>query len=462
MRKPIACAVLAVSLVSASPCAGQDLSSRADALVSAAEARGFSGVVRIEKDGAVVLEKGYGLANRAAKIPFTASTVVQIGSNTKDFTAVAILQLKENGLLDLVDPLAKFLPDAPQDKRAITVSQLLDHEAGFPLGLGPDFDPVSRDQLVDAAMRFKLLFEPGKRRSYSNTGYALLAAIIEKVSGKSYDEYVRDNILIPLGLRDTGFHLPQFDERRLAHGYRAGGEDHGTMLSKPSAPDGPYWNLRGNGGMLSTVGDMHSFYDALFETDKLLKPETRGLRFNPGEPIALAGSDLVSVFVYERDPAAKLEVIVASTNAEQKAGLVLEELRKAIDPRDAQQQMQIVGADAPLARRDGKAPPTAIAAIAAELVATINTGDIAVLGRFIAARFAAGPDAPTVDERLQRLRGLHGNLGKLEVLGMTMADGGPLEVRLKTEKEGPAVLILDIELNAPHNIRRLGLQVAGG
>ena len=72
------------------------------------------------------------------------------------------------------------------------------------------------------------------------------------------------------------------------------------MISKPHATDGPYWNLRGNGGMLSTVDDMHAFYKALFETNKLLKPETRALRFNPNEPIGLAGSDLVSSFLYDR------------------------------------------------------------------------------------------------------------------------------------------------------------------
>lgn len=77
------------------------------------------------------------------------------------------------------------------------------------------------------------------------------------------------------------------------------------MLSKPHGSDGPWWNLRGNGGMLSTVADMHAFYKALFETDKLLKPATRALRFDPNEPVALAGSDLVNFFIYERDPATR-------------------------------------------------------------------------------------------------------------------------------------------------------------
>ncbi|MBA3343365.1 MAG: beta-lactamase family protein [Gemmatimonadaceae bacterium] len=156
------------------------------------------------------------------------------------------------------------------------------HEAGFPLGLGGDFETVTRDQLIANAMRFKLLFQPGARVSYSNTGYAQLAAIIETVTGKSYDKYVRDNILIPLGLTRTGFHLPNFDRRQLA-GYSTGGKDAGTMLSKPHGSDGPWWNLRGNGGMLSTVADMHAFYKALFETDnqEARRPGRRERRVGP-------------------------------------------------------------------------------------------------------------------------------------------------------------------------------------
>ena len=99
--------------VLAIPAGAQELTARADSVMRAAETRGFSGVVRVKKDGRVVLEQGYGLANRERKIRFTPATVVQIGSNTKDFTVVAILQLKERGLLDLNDPLSKFFPPPP-------------------------------------------------------------------------------------------------------------------------------------------------------------------------------------------------------------------------------------------------------------------------------------------------------------------------------------------------------------
>ena len=449
------------SLACAPQSEGQDLSSRADSVVRAAALEGFSGVVRVEQNGKVILEKGYGLADRAARIPFDARTVVQIGSNTKDFTAVAILQLAERGRLTLDDPITRFFPDAPADKRAITVHHLLEHEAGFPLGLGGDFERRSRDELVTEAMRFKLLFEPGSKRSYSNTGYSLLAAIIEQMSGTSYDEYVRTNILNPIGLTDTGFHLPRFDDRRLAHGYRSGGEDAGTMLSRGHASDGPWWNLRGNGGMLSTVGDMSRFYKALFETDSLLKPASRRGGYNPREPVLLAGSDLVSMFMYERDPEAELEIIIASNNAEYRANRLLRELHALLIPPGARPRV-VEGGPAPLVRREGKAAAPAIAAIVTELVETLNEGDSAALHAFVSMRFAAGEGAPTVEERMQRIGGLHRAMGRIEILTMTAADEGPVEVIVRSAKEGEALLVLDIDRAPPHMIRRMGVQVGGG
>src|SRR5690606_4253316 len=135
------------------------------------------------------------------------------GSNTKDFTTVAILQLVEAGKLSLDDSLRRFFPDAPADKAAITVRHLLNHRAGLPLyasNSGGDFEPVSRDTLIARVMRMTLESTPGARERYSNTGYSVLAAIIELVSGNSYDVYVRDNIFERAGMKETGYLLPMF------------------------------------------------------------------------------------------------------------------------------------------------------------------------------------------------------------------------------------------------------------
>jgi CubicO group peptidase (beta-lactamase class C family) len=324
--------LVALWVVCAARAGAQGLGSRADSILRSAESTGFSGVVRVDKAGETALQKGYGLANREDKIAFSAETVVEIGSNTKDFTAVAILQLHERGRLNIRDSIGKYFADARNGKRGITIWQLVTHRAGFPLRLGDDFDSTSRQALIDSAMRVPLLFPPGSRESYSNMGYGLLAAIIEQVSGVSYEVYLRDNILQPLGLTHTGLVLPTFDPQKIA---RADDFDRDaeTLLSRPRAADGPYWNLRGSAGMLSTIDDMHAFYHALFETDRLLKPETRRLRFNIDEPVCLGGVSGSTYFVYERDPRVGAEIVVASTSAS--APAVRRELERLLGFSDA-------------------------------------------------------------------------------------------------------------------------------
>ena len=456
MRPILSGLVALLVLVGGSPIAAQDLGARLDSAMRAAEARGFSGVVRVERNGVTLLKGGYGLADRGARIPFTPASVVQIGSNTKDFTAVAVLQLQRQGRLSLGDPLMKYFPAAPADKRDITMAQLLDHRAGFPLGLGGDFEPVTRAALVDSAMRVTLLFAPGTRASYSNTGYSLLAAIIEQITGRTYDEHVRDAILAPLGLRRTGFLLPGFAAADLAHGYLGSGTDAGTMLARPHAPDGPWWNLRGNGGMLSTVDDMHAFYSALFDGGALLSRADRGARFDPDEPIGLAGSDGVNFFLYDRDPQSGTEIIIASTNAAVRAPMI----RRALGPLLGLPDPEQGGGE--LARRAGGRPaPEAMARVLAGLVHMLNTRDTANARRFITEHFVIEPGTPSVEERVQRMVGMRERLGALTIIGVETFDDGPAEVRLRSAQEDGVLLRVAIERVAPYRIRGLQVQLGG-
>lgn len=444
-----------LSVILANSSGAQSLAARADSVMKAAEKEGFGGVVRIEKDGAVILEKGYGMAIRKPAVKFTPATVVQIGSNTKDFTAIGILQLQERGQLNVQDTLGKFFPSAPADKRGITLYQLMKHRAGFPLGLGGDFEPVTRDQLISNAMRFKLLFKPGEKNSYSNTGYAILAAVIEKLSGKSYDVYVRDNILNSLGLAHTGFLLPKFKPSELAHGYERG-RDAGNIINKPHAADGPYWNLRGNGGMVSTVDDMHTFYKALFETDKLLKPATREIMFKANEPVGIAGSDLVNFFLYERDPIARVEIILASNDADHRAPMVRKPLAMVLGLPTG-----VGGGGGPTAKPNGKAPAPQVAAIIKDFVAALNSGDNKTLQAFLADHFANGPSDPKPEDRMARIGSIHQNLGDITVNGMYDTGDGPVQVVIRTKNEGAGTLLVDIDRAAPYRIKRMGLQIGG-
>ena len=453
---------LLTPLIMASSASGQSLTARTDSVMKAAEKDGFGGVVRIEKDGALILKKGYGLAIKNPPVTFTPATVVQIGSNTKDFTAVSILQLQERGKLSIQDPLGKFFPSAPADKRGITLFQVMKHRAGFPLGLGGDFDAMTRQQLIDNAMKFQLLFKPGERESYSNTGYAILAAVIEKVSGKSYDVYVRDNILSPLGLIHTGYLLPKFKPSELAHGYKRDGTDAGNIVEKPHAADGPYWNLRGNGGMVSTVDDMHAFYKALFETNKLLKPATRDIMFNASQPIGLAGSDLINFFLYERDPIAKTEIIIASNDADHRAPMVRRPLAIALGlPTDVGGGDKGGERGGNVAKPNGHAATPQVASIINDFVTALNSGDEKVLLAFITDHFANGPSDPKPEDRIARIGSLHQNLGDITVEGMYDNDSGPIQVVIRTKNEGAGTLIVDIDRAAPYKIKRLGIQIGG-
>lgn len=450
--------MLAVPLVvTVAPCQSTDpVGARLDSALHALEAKGFSGVIRIEKDGATILKKGYGFAIREEQRPFDPSTVVQIGSNTKDFTMVALLQLQERGRIDMRDSLSKYFSNAPADKRTITLAQIANHRAGFPIGLGGDFEPLTREQFLDAAFKRPLLFEPGAREQYSNTGYALLAAVIEKVSGVTYDEYVRDNILEPLGLTNTGFLLPNFDSKRLAHGYRDN-QDQGTMLSRPHAADGPHWNLRGNGGMLSTVDDMHAFYKALFETSTLIKPTSKMGRFNPDEPVALAGSDLVNFFLYERLPGRRIEIIIASNNAAFGERLVHSAIAEVLAL--PQGRGGPVVATAP--RANARPPAPAIAAMLNEFIKVVNAADSARVAAFIDAHFLAEPGAPTTAERITRMLGMHRNLGELKVTGMDQIEPRTVEISVTTTAEGAATMKVLLDDSPSPKIKGIQMMVGG-
>ena len=238
------------------------LGARLDDYLTRAAALGFAGAVLVAEDGQVILRKGYGLADRQRGIPITPETVFDIGSITKQFTAAAILKLEEQGRLSVNDPIRYYLDGVPPDKAGITIHHLLTHTAGLRDTFGDDYDVMSRDSLVALVLASDLLWEPGLRYRYSNAGYSLLGAIVEKLSGRPYERFLHDELFEPAGLTQTGYRLPAWPEERIAHGYRLG-LDWGSPLDKLWAEDGPYWNLRANGGLLSTVGDLYRWNDRL-------------------------------------------------------------------------------------------------------------------------------------------------------------------------------------------------------
>ncbi len=238
-----------------------EVGARLDQHLSSAERFGFAGAVIVERGGEVILNKAYGLADREAGKRVTAETVFDIGSITKPFTASAILKLADQGKLRVSDSITRFLDNVPADKKAITIHHLLTHTSGLQNGFGGDYELISRDSLVGVALASKLQSVPGANYEYSNVGYSLLGAIIEKASGLPYEKYLREHVLLPAGASSTGYRSVDWAGKPFAVGYRGSGRL-GTPLEQLWADDGPSWHLRANGGLLSTASDLYRWVAA--------------------------------------------------------------------------------------------------------------------------------------------------------------------------------------------------------
>lgn len=236
--------------------------------------------VIVTRDGKTVLRKAYGSANVAAKIPMRADTSLRLGSITKQFTATAILLLVDQGKLAVSDPITKFLPDYPTHGKLITIEHLLTHTSGIVSYTSkPDFGVTSlRDvtvqQMIDSFKNDPLEFDPGTRYAYSNSGYFLLGAIIEKVSGMSYAKFVEQRIFVPLGMTQSAY-----EGYERAPTMRAVGHTMTPSGFAPSAPlsmSQPY----AAGSLVSNVDDL-ARWDAAIASGKLLKPASWARAFTP-------------------------------------------------------------------------------------------------------------------------------------------------------------------------------------
>jgi CubicO group peptidase (beta-lactamase class C family) len=244
-----------------------------------AEAFGYSGGLQLTKDGHTLISEGYGMANRARGVPITSETIFDIGSVSKQFTGAAILRLEEMGRLGVDDPISRHLPAVPADKQAITIHHLLIHAAGFPHDVGDNQTHPSRDEAVRQMLAAELRSEPGTKHAYTNVGYALLAAIVESASGKSYERFLRDELWLPLGMTRTGMVLGGLDRAEVAEGYMFDGPLPPNRYRTPDR-DGASWLVRGAGYILSTLNDMERWGEAL-RTGQILSDASRRKLFQP-------------------------------------------------------------------------------------------------------------------------------------------------------------------------------------
>ncbi|WP_049761996.1 serine hydrolase domain-containing protein [Candidatus Korobacter versatilis] len=237
----------------------------------------FSGVVLLAKDGVPVFEQAYGLANREYNVPNNIETKFNLGSINKLFTRIAIGQLVIEGKVGLDDPMGKYLPDYPnKEAQKATIRQIAMMRSGIGDFFGAKFRDTPKDRIRTIADFMALLaaeplaFEPGTKEAYSNGGFVVLGAVIEKVSGQSYYDYVREHICKRLGMESTDFYEADGMTSNLATGYTSQTEDddHGprrnNIYTRPA---------RGSsaGGGYSTARDLLKLANAL-EARKLTNP----------------------------------------------------------------------------------------------------------------------------------------------------------------------------------------------
>ncbi|HYH79477.1 MAG TPA: serine hydrolase domain-containing protein, partial [Longimicrobium sp.] len=201
---------VAMASAAAAPVPAERAARVVDEALTRATAEGrFSGVVMVAKDGRPVFQRAYGMADRARGIPNALETQFNLGSMNKMFTAVSIAQLVAQGKLSYQDPVSKHIPDFPTRAAAekIRIEHLLTHTSGLGSYFNPRFfaeRPATVAAIMDVARQdTALAFEPGKGWRYSNTGFLLLGAIIEKVTGQDYYDYVRDHVFTPAGMSSS-------------------------------------------------------------------------------------------------------------------------------------------------------------------------------------------------------------------------------------------------------------------
>ena len=272
--------VLLLLFVLGTSCSAQDIELKVDEYINAYLKMGtFSGSILIARKGIILLSKGYGMANYENDVPNISETKFRLGSITKQFTATSIMQLEEKGLLNVNDPISKYLPDYPNGEK-ITIHHLLTHTSGIPNFTSfPEYRetmilPSPVEKIIERFKYKPLEFTPGEKFSYSNSGYILLGYIIEKISGKSYEDYLRENIFQPLNMMNTGYdhHRPLIKHR--ASGYVLG--INGLVNADYIDMSVPY----ASGGLYSTVEDLYLWDKALY-TEKLVSKSSLDKMFTP-------------------------------------------------------------------------------------------------------------------------------------------------------------------------------------
>ena len=240
----------------------------------------FSGAVLVSKNGEIIYQGAFGYANKEEKIPNAVNTKFSLGSIGKTFTGVLIMQLVEQKKLKLSDPINKYLPDFfYKEKNKIQIQHLLNHTSGLGNYLShknyQSMIPIIRsiDQALKLVYDQEPLFEPGTQYKYSNSGFLILGAIIEKITGMNYRKYLKKQIIDPVGMTNSGLWFPEDDVANRAIGYSKISEESYEIETENEFP------ASSSGGMYSTVIDMLK-YDLALRENSLLSQKSKEIMFS--------------------------------------------------------------------------------------------------------------------------------------------------------------------------------------
>ncbi|HET7225412.1 MAG TPA: serine hydrolase domain-containing protein [Candidatus Eisenbacteria bacterium] len=305
MRIALSCLACVIIATSAAAARGEGVDrarlAAARTYLDRLAAFGFSGQVLIAEHGRIVLDESRGLADAARGVRVTSRTRFPVASLSKSFTALAILALESDGRLALADTLGRFLADVPPDKRSITIEHLLTHTAGLRRDALRASDSLGRDEAVRRILQSSLRETPGLHFAYSNSGYELLAAIVERASGESYDRFVRRRVFAPAGMVESGFVDAPDPSAPLARGNRDGAPN-----GLPVDPQ-PGWKSTGSGSAVSTAEDLARWHAALLAgrivpaaaRERAMAPRVdtgEGTRYGYGWFVASPGTDSTMIF----------------------------------------------------------------------------------------------------------------------------------------------------------------------
>jgi CubicO group peptidase (beta-lactamase class C family) len=259
----------------------QDLATKADEFVSAYTKQGkFSGTVLIAKEGKIVFEKAYGMANNEWSIPNTIDTKFRLGSISKQFGAAAILKLEEMGKLKTTDKACDYLPACPEKWKPVTIHQLATHTSGIPNFTNfPEYQklkflPSRYEEQIRFISEKPMDFDPGTRHQYSNTGYIMLGQIIEKASGQPWEQFLAEQLFAPAGMINT-----RADSNTALIAKRASG--YSTRSGKPLNANYIDMHIPNvAGALVSTTGDLYK-WDRALASGKLLAEAGMKKMFTP-------------------------------------------------------------------------------------------------------------------------------------------------------------------------------------